>query len=35
VRGLNYDLFVATPIAKPEGYRTARVTGGVNLNFSF
>jgi hemolysin activation/secretion protein len=34
-KGLNYDLFVATPIAKPEGYRTSKVTGGVNLNFSF
>ena len=34
-KGLNYDLFVATPIAKPEGYRTAKVTGGVSLNFGF
>lgn len=34
-KGLSYDLFVATPIAKPEGYRTAKVTGGVNLNYSF
>ncbi|RYE41911.1 MAG: ShlB/FhaC/HecB family hemolysin secretion/activation protein [Hyphomicrobiales bacterium] len=32
---LSYDVFVGAPIAKPEGYRTARVTGGINLNFSF
>ena len=34
-KGLNYDLFVGAPISRPEGYRTARVTGGVNLNYSF
>ncbi|WP_435505615.1 ShlB/FhaC/HecB family hemolysin secretion/activation protein [Variovorax sp. RHLX14] len=33
--GLNYDLFVGTPIAKPEGYRTAKVTGGISLNYAF
>jgi hemolysin activation/secretion protein len=32
---LNYDLFVGAPISKPEGYRTARVTGGFNLNYGF
>ncbi|MBT2324086.1 ShlB/FhaC/HecB family hemolysin secretion/activation protein [Variovorax paradoxus] len=35
LKGLNYDLFVGAPIAKPEGYRTARTTAGFNLNFSF
>lgn len=34
-RGLNYDVFIGAPISKPEGYRTARVTMGFNLNFSF
>jgi hemolysin activation/secretion protein len=34
-KGLNYDVFVGAPISKPEGYRTARVTTGFNLNLSF
>jgi hemolysin activation/secretion protein len=34
-QGLNYDLFVGAPLGKPEGYRTARTTGGLNLNYSF
>lgn len=34
-RGLNYDVFVGAPISKPEGYRTASVTTGFNLNLSF
>jgi hemolysin activation/secretion protein len=33
--GLNYDLFVGAPIRKPEGFRTARTTGGINFNYSF
>jgi len=32
---LSYDVFVGAPVWKPEGYRTGRVTGGVNLNVSF
>jgi hemolysin activation/secretion protein len=32
---LSYDFFVGTPISKPEGYRTAKVTLGFNLNASF
>ncbi|MEJ8826276.1 ShlB/FhaC/HecB family hemolysin secretion/activation protein [Variovorax humicola] len=32
---LSYDFFVGAPISKPEGYRTARVTAGFNLNASF
>ena len=35
VKGLSYDLFVGAPIHKPEGYRTARVTSGFNLNYRF
>lgn len=34
-KGLSYDLFVGAPIHKPEGYRTARVTSGFNLNYRF
>ncbi|RZL55107.1 MAG: ShlB/FhaC/HecB family hemolysin secretion/activation protein [Variovorax sp.] len=32
---LNYDVFIGAPISRPEGYRTAKVTGGVNFNYSF
>lgn len=32
---LSYDLFAGAPIRKPEGYRTAKVTLGFNLNASF
>ena len=35
VTGLNYDLFIGAPIGMPEGYRTAKVTGGINLNYAF
>jgi len=35
VRGLSYDVFVGAPIRRPEGFRTARVTAGFNLNYSF
>jgi hemolysin activation/secretion protein len=35
LQGLNYDLFVGAPISRPTRYRTARVTGGVNFNYSF
>ena len=34
-QGLNYDVFVGAPISKPEGFRTAKVTAGFNLSFSF
>jgi hypothetical protein len=27
--------FIGAPISKPEGYRTAKVTLGFNLNASF
>ena len=32
---LSYDFFVGAPIRKPEGYRTADVTLGFNVNASF
>lgn len=32
---LGYDLFVGTPIAKPEGFPTAHVTAGFSLTYSF
>lgn len=35
VAKLNYDMFVATPLAKPQGFQTAAVTGGFNLQWSF
>jgi hemolysin activation/secretion protein len=34
-KGLNYDVFVGAPITKPEGFRTAAVTAGFNLIYSF
>jgi hemolysin activation/secretion protein len=34
-QGLSYDVFVGAPIRKPEGFHTASVTAGFNLNFSF
>jgi hemolysin activation/secretion protein len=34
-RRADYDFFVGAPISKPEGYRTAKVTLGFNLNASF
>ncbi|MFC5921673.1 ShlB/FhaC/HecB family hemolysin secretion/activation protein, partial [Neisseria weixii] len=30
-----YDLFVGKPIKKPEHFRTANTTVGINLNYSF
>ncbi|WP_083444812.1 ShlB/FhaC/HecB family hemolysin secretion/activation protein [Herbaspirillum rhizosphaerae] len=30
-----YEVFIATPIRKPEGFRTAAVTGGFSINLSF
>ena len=35
IAGLNYDLFIGAPIGMPEGYRTAKVTGGISLNYAF
>ena len=34
-QGLNFDVFVGAPIAKPQGFKTAHVTAGFNMNFSF
>ncbi|KAF1042187.1 MAG: Hemolysin transporter protein ShlB [Herbaspirillum frisingense] len=32
---LSYDMFVATPLAKPDSFTTAAVTGGFSLQWSF
>ena len=32
---LNYDLFVGAPISRPQGFRTASVTAGLSLIYSF
>ena len=34
-RGLAYDVFVGTPVSKPDGFQTASVTAGFSLNYSF
>ena len=34
-QGLAYDLFVGTPLAKPDGFRTSKVTAGFSLIYSF
>lgn len=33
--GLSYDVFVGTPIHKPQGFMAASTTAGFNLNWSF
>jgi len=35
LQGLQYELFLATPVHKPEGFRTASKTYGFNMNYSF
>ena len=35
VMGLQYDIFVGSPVRKPEGFKTASRTVGFNLNYSF
>ncbi len=35
IQGLQYDAFIATPVRKPAGFRTAGKTVGFNLNYSF
>ncbi len=34
-KNFSYDVFVGTPIIKPTGFRTAAVTFGFNLNYTF
>lgn len=34
-KGLSYDLFAGTPLAKPDGFKTAHVTTGFHLNWSY
>jgi hemolysin activation/secretion protein len=35
IKKLQYDLFVGAPISKPDGFKTASTTAGINLNFGF
>jgi hemolysin activation/secretion protein len=35
LQGLQYELFLATPVHKPDGFRTASKTYGFNMNYSF
>lgn len=34
-RGLSYDFFLGAPISKPEGFPTAKIAAGFNLNYAF
>jgi hemolysin activation/secretion protein len=34
-KNLQYDVFVGTPVLKPEGFRTASTTAGFTLNINF
>lgn len=35
LRGVQYEIFVATPVRKPAGFRTAGKSAGFNLNYNF
>jgi hemolysin activation/secretion protein len=35
IKGLSYDLFVGSPLSKPDGFTTSRITTGFNLNWSY
>lgn len=35
LKGLSYDLFIGTPISKPDGFNTSHITTGFNLNWSY
>ncbi|WP_157178759.1 ShlB/FhaC/HecB family hemolysin secretion/activation protein [Herbaspirillum rubrisubalbicans] len=32
---LSYEMFLATPLSKPQGFNTAALTGGFNLQWTF
>ncbi len=34
-KGLQYEIFIATPVHKPEGFRTKGSSAGFNVNYSF
>jgi hemolysin activation/secretion protein len=34
-KALQYDVFVGKPVSKPAGFKTASVTAGFSLNYSF
>lgn len=35
LHGLNYDFFIGTPLARPDGFKTSSVTTGFNVNWSY
>jgi hemolysin activation/secretion protein len=35
IKGLSYDLFVGSPLSKPDGFKTSHITTGFNLNWSY
>ena len=35
IKGLQYDLFIGTPVHKPEGFKTAGSVAGFSLNYNF
>ncbi|QNB06954.1 hypothetical protein G5S34_09340 [Herbaspirillum frisingense] len=35
VAKMNYEMSLATPLAKPVGFATAALTGGFSLQWSF
>ncbi len=34
-KGLFWDVFVGTPLSKPEGFRTSHTTAGFNVSWSY
>ncbi|MCL1622087.1 ShlB/FhaC/HecB family hemolysin secretion/activation protein [Ralstonia pseudosolanacearum] len=34
-KGLFWDVFIGTPLSKPEGFRTAHTTAGFNVSWSY
>jgi hemolysin activation/secretion protein len=35
IHKLSYDIFIGSPVNKPENFKTARSTAGFSLNASF
>jgi hemolysin activation/secretion protein len=35
LKGLYYDIFIATPLSKPDQFQTAALNGGFNLSWSY
>ena len=34
-KALQYDVFIGKPVSKPAGFKSASVTAGFSLNYSF